>query len=247
MREPTVTALLTVAGMAMAHVIPPRLRFIRFTPRSWILSAAGGVSVAYVFVHLLPEVAAAQSAVEETVSGLYANIERHAYLVALVGLAIFYGLERAAVRSRRGTQAVTAGAAASPATFWLSVGSYGFYNLIIGYLVVRRAEAAPATDVALLGAALGLHFVVNDLGLREHHRNRYDRLGRPLLVGALIGGWAVGLVAELDDAAVGLAVAFLSGGVILNVLKEELPEERDSNFWAFAVGATAYALLLLAA
>lgn len=33
----------------------------------------------------------------------------------------------------------------------------------------------------------------------------------------------------------------------MNVLKEELPEERQSRFWAFALGAAAYAALLLIA
>ena len=33
----------------------------------------------------------------------------------------------------------------------------------------------------------------------------------------------------------------------MNVLKEELPEERQSRFWAFAVGAASYAALLLIA
>ena len=40
--------------------------------------------------------------------------------------------------------------------------------------------------------------------------------------------------------------ALLAGGIILNVLKEELPEERKSRFWAFALGAGTYAALLLA-
>jgi hypothetical protein len=35
--------------------------------------------------------------------------------------------------------------------------------------------------------------------------------------------------------------------MVLNVLKEELPEDRDSRFAAFAVGAGGYAALLLAA
>jgi hypothetical protein len=38
----------------------------------------------------------------------------------------------------------------------------------------------------------------------------------------------------------------MAGGVILNVLKEELPEERQSKFWAFALGAAIYAALLVA-
>ena len=54
------------------------------------------------------------------------------------------------------------------------------------------------------------------------------------------------MVAEISDLALALLIAFLAGGIILNVLKEELPEERDSRFGAFAFGAAAYAILLLA-
>ena len=36
-------------------------------------------------------------------------------------------------------------------------------------------------------------------------------------------GWIVGELTEISDAALGLLVAFLAGGVILNVMKEELP------------------------
>ena len=43
-----------------------------------------------------------------------------------------------------------------------------------------------------------------------------------------------------------LLFALLAGGVIMNVLKEELPEERESCFWALALGAAVYAALLLA-
>ena len=32
----------------------------------------------------------------------------------------------------------------------------------------------------------------------------------------------------------------------MNVLKEELPEERESRFWAFAAGAALYSVVLLA-
>ena len=33
--------------------------------------------------------------------------------------------------------------------------------------------------------------------------------------------------------------------VVLNVLKEELPQERQSRFWAFALGLVVYGGLLL--
>jgi len=35
--------------------------------------------------------------------------------------------------------------------------------------------------------------------------------------------------------------------VIMNVLKEELPEERESRFFAFALGAALYSVVLLVA
>ena len=59
-------------------------------------------------------------------------------------------------------------------------------------------------------------------------------------------GWAVDLLAEVPEVVVAGVTAFLAGGVIMNVLKEELPEERESRFWAFAIGAALYAALLLA-
>lgn len=143
-----------VALLVGAHLVPPRLAFIRFTSRSWVLSAAGGVSVAYVFVHLLPEIAEAQATVEASASTVLAGAERHAYVLALIGLAVFYGLERAAITSKAaGRMAEGSGRdqeeVTTPGAFWLSTVSFGAYNAIIGYLVVRRAEHAGTVDLAV--------------------------------------------------------------------------------------------------
>jgi zinc transporter ZupT len=207
------------------------------------LSIAGGVSVAYVFVHLLPELAETQEVVAEAAGEVFAFVERHVYLVALLGLAVFYGLERAARQSReRGPGREEA--AAAPGIFLLHVLSFSVYNAIIGYLLLHR-EGGGMQELSFFALAMALHFLVNDFGLREHHREAYDRLGRWVLAGAVLLGWVVGLFAEISEAALGVLIAFLAGGVILNVLKEELPEERRSRFWAFACGAGLYAVLLL--
>ena len=93
---------------------------------------------------------------------------------------------------------------------------------------------------------MGVHFVVNDYGLREDHKGTYDRIGRWVLVAGIFAGWVVGLIFEVSEAALGVLFAFLAGSVIMNVLKEELPEERKSRFRAFALGAALYATILLA-
>jgi zinc transporter ZupT len=40
--------------------------------------------------------------------------------------------------------------------------------------------------------------------------------------------------------------AFIAGGILFNMLQEELPAERESKAWAFVAGAVVYACLLLA-
>lgn len=81
---------------------------------------------------------------------------------------------------------------------------------------------------------------------RTDHKSDYVRFGRWILIAAVLVGFGVGLATELSKAAVAVLTAFLAGGVILNVLKEEVPGEQQSRFWAFAVGMCTYAGLLLA-
>jgi hypothetical protein len=97
----------------------------------------------------------------------------------------------------------------------------------------------------LLFVTLGVHFVVNDLGLREHHKHAYDRIGRWVLAGSIMTGWVIGQTLELNPAAIATIWATVAGGIILNVLKEELPEERESDFGSFLLGAVGYGALLL--
>ncbi|MDQ3924476.1 MAG: ZIP family metal transporter, partial [Actinomycetota bacterium] len=99
----TVVSLLAVFGLVIVHLFSNRLRFLNVTPRSIWLSIFGGISVSYVFVHLLPELAEGQETLAEALDegrGLD-FLQNHIYLIALLGLAIFYGLERLAASSRR--------------------------------------------------------------------------------------------------------------------------------------------------
>lgn len=238
------TVLLAVA-LAVVHIISGQLRFLDTIPRNRWLSMAGGVSVAYVFVHLLPELSAQQQAFEQSSgSSMITYLEHHAYLLALVGLAAFYGLERSAKLSRWRNRRAGKKDVASPKVFWLHIASFAAYNALIGYLLLHR-ESEDASDLLVYFFAMALHFVVNDHGLREHHKADYDRLGRWILAVAVVVGWGIGVVTELQPLAIAVLIAFLSGGIILNVLKEELPEERESRFWFFFLGAAIYAALLL--
>lgn len=230
--------------LAIIHLFGGRLSFLGGTPRSAWLSMAGGISVAYIFLHLFPELSEGQEQVEQFLGGAAGFLEHHVYLMALLGLVIFYGLERAAITSRKPEH--EQGAADQPETgvFWLHISSFAIYNALIGYLLFQREEG-PLKTLLLFSLAMALHFVVNDYGLQEHYRKNYKRKGRFVLVAALVLGWALGYAIELPDAGIAMVMAFIGGGVILNILKEELPEERKSRYWAFLLGTSFYAILLL--
>lgn len=237
-------ALVVALLFAAIHLCGRAMEFLRTTPRSIWLSAAGGISVAYVFVHILPELEHHQHEfdVRGGPLGLLDASERHVYFVALVGLAAFYGLESLA--RRYGPQAATA-STRRRRVFWLHLVAYAAFNVLIGYLLLDRDEPGL---IALLtyAVAMAMHFVVADQGLREQFHPAYDRQGRWILAAAPLVGWALGVWVDVAPLAVSALFAFLAGGIVLNVLKEELPERRHAHFSAFALGAGAYAAVLLA-
>ncbi len=242
MTDQDTLALLAACALAAVHVVGGRLRFLGAIPRSGWLSAFGGVSVAYVFVHLLPELARGQEEIEAE-GRLLGFLEGHVYLMALLGLAVFYAVETHSLRSRAARREATGDDRTHDGAFWLSIGSFAIYNAIIGYLLLR-GELDEASALALYTFALGVHFVINDLGLREHHKDAYERIGRWIIAAAVLGGWVVGAVTTISERAIALIMAFIAGGVVLNVLKEELPGERQARFLPFIAGAALYTVLL---
>lgn len=237
--------------LAIVHIASGRLRFLAAIPRNRWLSIAGGASVAYVFVHIFPELDIRQEMIAEMDAPAIAFLKHQLYLVALIGFAVFYGLERLALSSRQQIHKQQEPNRTPPTiptssrVFALHIASFALYNMLIGYLLLHRED--PGLDsLFFFSSAMALHFVVNDHGLREHHKHSYDWVGRWVLAAAIIIGWGIGRATELSEAAIALLFAFLAGGVILNVIKEELPEERESRFGAFILGASVYSALLLA-
>jgi hypothetical protein len=239
----TILSAFFAISLAIVHLYSGKLRFLDEIPRSRWLSMASGVSVAYVFIHLLPDLHLRQESITKT--GILGFVEHHVYLLALLGLAVFYGLERIVKASHERQEHAGKEAKTEPGVFWIHITSFALYNALIGYLLLHREEPG-IQSLFLFFIAMALHFVVNDYGLRQDHKQVYHKKGRWILATAIIVGWAIGYGSEIHEAAISVLFGFLGGGIILNVLKEELPEERKSRFWAFALGAGVYAVLLLA-
>lgn len=224
-------SLIAVLALALIHVLAGRVHRGEEGRSTW-LSAASGMSVAYVFVYLLPELAEAQELwLEARPHRRLIWLERQVYLAALVGVLIALGVDRATARpgDRR--------------RFWLETSSFAVYNLLIGVFSVRLTRPIPLVLAVL---AFGAHFLVNDRTLQARYGRDYERTARWILAAAILAGWLVAVLLRPPVVVVAPLLALLSGGIILNVIKEELPEQSERRFAALAAGAIGYSLLLLA-
>lgn len=237
-------SFILVIGLVLLHIYSKKMTFLKAVPRSRVLSIAGGISVAYVFLHLLPELGVFQENLKGEIENAgWGFLESHIYVVAMLGLVVFYGLEQMVKSSKRRhkEQAVDE---PKDGVFWVHIGSFTLYNALIGYLLVRE-EYESAWGMVLFFIAMGVHFITNDKGLRETHKEDYDKYGRWLLAVAILIGWGFGVLTEVNELTLSFLTALLAGGIILNVLKEELPEERESSFASFCLGMLGYSVLLL--
>ena len=215
----------------------------RFSPRTAI-SVGAGVSTAYVFVHMLPELREAGDAfVAATAHRNLPAPELRIYTAALAGFLVFYGLENLVTWSRESADGSMDEREAPRPVVLLHVGGFAAYVGLVSYLMVRGVTERPV-PLALYAVAMGLHFFGVDHALRREHGAAYDHAGRFVLATAALAGWAIGAVTELHRPAVITGLGLVSGGVVMNSMVMELPDEKDGRFWPFAVGAVSYAALL---
>lgn len=243
MEETLVTAVMAGAFCAV-HIFVGKLRFLDVTPRSRWLSFAGGVAVGYVFLHILPELAAHGGVFRDATGLPVEYAESWIYALSLSGLVLFYGLERAIVCSRE--EGLERGGPERPGSgiFWLHIAASALLVAIIAYLLNHREDPSTA-GLLLFFVALLLHFLTADFASRITHPEIYDRAARWVLVAATVLGWALGVGVDLPELAIACLFAFVAGAMVLVVLKEELPKERQSSFAAFIAGAALYAALVM--
>lgn len=235
--QPLPAAVFAV-GLAAVHLYGSRLeRFVATPERA--LSFAGGASIAYVIVLILPEVNEAVLTVieREGATGAFLQREEEVYVVVLIGLLTFYGVH--VLVSRRGQE----NPGTSDTVFWFHTLSFAAYNALIGYLLFHQEEPG-LSNLFFYAVAMGLHFLVQDTAFRRHHGGVYDRVGRWVLSAAVLLGAVVGATTEVGEIALGLLFAFLAGSIIFNVVKEELPEPEESRFATFLLGAALYTVVL---
>jgi hypothetical protein len=257
-----VDSLVAVLALAALHIYCLRLGIITQEDHSPWLSLAGGVAVAYVFMVLLPKLSDWQ--------GMVAHVQKEALIKnslgaqelaaqgeslkkfiiyevfssALTGLVVFYGLERVVYWFKARQIKEQRAGFLTIGLFWLHISVFAAYNVLIGYMVVH--SEIPGRFILMLGVvAFGLHFLCINHALWRNYHQKFEAYGRWLLATAVLMGWLVGSLIDLDKQVYIAMYSFVAGAIIINVFNEELPSGPQARFWPFFFGVTGYSLLWL--
>ncbi|ELS01858.1 hypothetical protein Xen7305DRAFT_00015650 [Xenococcus sp. PCC 7305] len=236
--------LILAIALALVHGFAARLPIFSIIPRFRWTSFAGGVSLSYVFLEIFPELSHTQEELQHSEILLVQYLENHVYILALMGLLVFYGLNLLTHRAKSLRQENSEITHDESTSFWIHIIAFGILNVISGYLLQDLSEHT-LIDCLLFFMAVALHFFIIDENLREHHQSLYDKKGRWFLVGAIVLGAVIGQAVHLNEAAIAIIWSFLTGSIILNVLKRELPDEKDTCFKSFLAGVVLFSILLL--
>ncbi len=199
--------------------------------RQMWLSFSGGMAVSYVFVYILPTLHQLQQSIFEYAYRL--TMESELYIIGLLGLLIFYSIEKA-----MGTLANRKQPRGELPIYWMHLVFFAIYNMLIAYTVVSANVSG--VQALFYGTAIGLHFITIAHDLWRDSPKRYNKIGRYVVVLGIIMGWIIGVFVILPYLAQAIIFAFISGAMILNVLKNELPHEQDAHFPSFAIGVAFY-------
>jgi hypothetical protein len=211
-----------------------------------LVSAAAGVSVAYVFLHIFPALEGMRRvAVEETPGASHPFGGRLVYLFAMVGFLVFYGLERAMAKAEALSHGE--GASGAQAVWWLrhiQLCGFGAYVAVVSYFLVRGPERAPLAAV-LYASAMTLHFLSMAYNLRREHGPAFDRGPAFFLAGCVLAGWVCGTLAEIPVVLLIALISLVIGAILVNTMITELSKGDEGLFVPFGTGALLYAWLLL--
>jgi hypothetical protein len=237
-------ALFLAGAYLFSGWFSPRGRSKEFWERRRWISAAAGVSVAYVFVDLLPELGAQQRVFAEAAenAGLL-FVQERMYTLALASFVVFYGLDHM-VLSKREERRTAVNTGDRDTIYWLHLVGFAVYSGLIGYLLVERAERG-WLSLAAYAIAMAVHFLIVGHSLAEEHGLQHRSSGVWLLALSVLAGCLLGSTIRLSETMFARLLAVIAGGVVITSVGHELPGERQGRFWPFCLGAVLFALMLL--
>jgi len=163
--------LLVALILGAAHILSPRVARIR-KDQAQGTAFTGGLSVGYVFLHLIPSLDASDHVVGPGI-----------YFIALLGFVVFYGLDVLFQAPNH----------EHPTKYHAYLGAFFLYDALLIFTLGLNLPPTPILTL-LFAVALALDVLSTDLNLQDEYGARFVELGRWVLLAGVATGYALSLV-----------------------------------------------------
>ena len=219
--------------IALANYIGETLSLGRFSKyKTSIASLVAGISVTYIFLHLLPEL-------YEVVPSLNKSL----FVFILLGFTIFHLTERLIyqlVKRKKITEPIKLNHA-----FGLLL-----YDMSIGIILVNFMKASPIEGF-LFFIPVFSHAALSNLSLHKihglHHNKEQklrNKIARFLLAGGTIYGSLLATFSTVQPKVQHTLIGLVAGILLYVVIRETIPKDKEGNPLMFIVGVLLYSSLI---
>lgn len=238
-------SLIAILVLAVVHLFVSELTRLPQHVRTVLLAAAAGASLSYVLLRILPKLAEKQDALLASAeTGLRGFLEHHAYIVAMIGILVYYGISNVAARSASrqiaGVEEHWRGALLATAV------AYTSYSLLIAYLIVNRLHFG-LFSLSLITVGMATLFVGTDYSLFKKSPRAYESWMKWLLSAGLLSGWVLGVLVVVSANILTLWYALLAGLMLVSTIREKMSLDGVGAYRSFLAGVIMFtgAVLLL--
>lgn len=237
--EWAIAATLALA-LAASHFFAYRVSRMPDRTQDVLASVGGGAAIAYVFVHLMPELAIGGRELSELDITQFTPTpitEAGLFLTAMVGMVTFFVLD---VRTEEGQ-------ASTKTSFRVHLVAFASISAIYAYtlpsLVTTGWDYAVLFTVVLAG-----HLLLADRALARAHPEQFAHETRWVGIAAVgVGFLASVVLPPANEYLLAIGTAFLGGVLLMTTFREELPSASRARIPWFLMGVLVMTGLLLLA
>jgi len=239
--------LLSIIGLCIltaVHLLCGKQKWWQFFEAHGWVSFSAGASVAYVFIHVFPEISLLQQQHIGNPSLQHSNhfFNQPLYLMAMGGICLPYLLDTLELSYTE--QKKKCHKQIHKSIYVIRKLLYVLYNMMVAYMIVNRHNES-ILSMKIIIIVLSLHFIVLNANFKEIYHDLFTNHIRWFAIIGLILGAILGKTIILPGFILAYVFSLIGGVITYIALKQELPKTNHHSPFHFLAGIVCFSLLIL--
>ncbi len=238
-----VFTFILVLILSVSHLMVGKIKIVN-RYQNILISFAGGISISYIFLTILPKLAKSEKLFFSSDDvGFLIFLEHNSYLLALIGLLIFFFSDQLVqylfALHEGGKHSTTYKAAV-----YFHISFLAGYYLLTGFILTELKDVSNCI-VIIFAIAMIFHFQSLDLIIYKRFQHKYNRIIKWIFAFSTFIGWLIATILAMDQIILALWTSFFAGILIITTIKEKIPDQkRSSPLLPFLLGVMIYLVVV---